>query len=64
MKCPHCSYANGWSAEKLDVVDGLHGEFFELKITLERNVFQGWGKVERSLYACPAPDCGKTFIEN
>ena len=64
MKCPHCSYANGWSAEKLDVVDGRHGEFFELKITLERNNFQYWGKEERNLYACPVPGCGKTFIEN
>lgn len=67
MKCPHCEYEHGWSGEKLDIVEGEHGEFFELSnsIQMERKSgYHGYGstdKTTRDVYGCPA--CKKLFMD-
>lgn len=63
MKCPHCEYEHGWSGEKLDVVEGEDGGFFELSnriVACRNEVGYGDGEETRPVYACPC--CRKVFI--
>jgi hypothetical protein len=64
MKCPHCEYKNGWSPEKLDVVRGEHGEFYEVSndIKMEREDKGSYHRrtETRSLIGCPS--CNKIFM--
>lgn len=59
MKCPACKYEDGWVAEKLEAVDGEHGEFFQLPIQVERG--DSFDTERRNVYACPNPECGVLF---
>lgn len=59
MKCPHCEYENGWSSEKLEIVEGECGEFYQLPVDMTRQYFYGEERVK--LFACP--DRSKTFVE-
>ena len=36
MKCNSCGYENGWVPEKLDVVEGEHGEFYRSSTSVMR----------------------------
>ena len=59
MKCNSCGYENGWVPEKLDVVEGEHGEFYRLPIEMKRATVYGFETAE--VYACPA--CGNMQID-
>ena len=59
MKCNSCGYENGWVPEKLDVVEGEHGEFYQLPIEMIRNGQYGTQTAE--VYPCPV--CGNMQID-
>ena len=59
MKCNNCGYEDGWVPEKLDVVEGEHGEFYRLPIDMKREGQYGIETAE--VYACPA--CGNMQID-
>jgi uncharacterized C2H2 Zn-finger protein len=64
MKCPHCDYEDGWVPDKLDIVKGKDGEFFELsnEMTMQRDSKSYYGYVNdtRRLIGCPS--CNKLFM--
>ena len=60
MKCPHCEYEHGWSGEKLDVVEGEDGDFFELSNKIRARRDSAHGSDSAPVYACPC--CRKVFI--
>ena len=62
MKCPHCEYVDGWSAEKQARVDGDEGCFYSLTndIRAERKEMYD-DESNLGVYACPS--CKKVFID-
>ncbi len=60
MKCPHCEYENWWSSEKLDIVEGDKGEFYQLPVDMTRLPYS-YREERVKLFACP--NCSKTFVE-
>lgn len=62
MKCPHCEYEHGWSAEQLDVIEGKEGHFFQMSnnIVATRPGQCGHYQKTCTVYACPS--CRKVFI--
>lgn len=60
MKCPHCNYQHGWSYESNHKIYGTSGEFYELPVKMERNVYD-LNQQRVALYACPS--CMKTFVD-
>ena len=59
MKCNNCGYEDGWVPEKLDMVEGEHGEFYRLPIDMKQ-VAQ-FGDQTAEVYSCPA--CGNMQID-
>lgn len=65
MKCPHCNYQDGWSPEEQKVIEGDHGDFYEISndLVMERTDRGSyWGSKEtKSLVGCP--NCNKVFMD-
>ncbi len=64
MKCPRCEYKNGWDDDKMDVIEGKYGSFYNPSndIRAIRNEDSIYMDAEtRSIYFCPS--CGSSFIE-
>lgn len=59
MKCPHCAYEDGWSNEKLELVNGDVGGFFALPVEVTRVEND---RVERK-QLCACPKCGLACID-
>jgi len=59
MKCPSCSYRDGYFKGE-GHIDGINGEFYKSKeLVMERGTYLC--VQAKPLYACPK--CGITFIE-
>lgn len=63
MKCPHCEYEDGWSGEKLEIIEGEYGKFFFMSngIQMERQsgLFSR-NTDKKDVYGCPS--CNKLFM--
>jgi len=61
MKCPHCSYRDGYQADTQEDIHGEKGAFYSLPVKMERTS-EDYGPDEvRRLYACPS--CGIALID-
>jgi uncharacterized C2H2 Zn-finger protein len=59
MKCPHCEYINGWDNETLSSIEGKHGNFYKLPITMKR---ESYDNDEENVFGCPK--CKKIFMDS
>ena len=63
MKCTNCGYEDGWVPEKLDVVEGEHGEFYILPINMERYDYTTSYNSKQEVSVVGCPKCGNMQID-
>ncbi len=60
MKCPYCSYFDGWNADEAKTIHGDKGGFYMSPVKMEKDG-EKYDRIIAILRACP--NCDKVFIE-